>query len=458
MGEPDTTSMDGEESRTEAVVVLDIHPDEFGCRQLEFVSALSNLLEIDASDVLITDYQAGCTIVFLLLPGDAAENLRLALNRQLEDPAVGGFVNEFRVRNAWTANARLRPVMPVTQDKNNSRIFSWVHISDIHFQNPDGKHYAAQGAILKSFLDALPPALKSFSKNPDAVFFTGDVAHSGDPSEYDLAEEFLARLKEILPNQDCQILIVPGNHDVHRPDADRYPDDEKFAQANLKTQLNVVELEANADRAGRFSRLLSRLDNYRNFVKNCTAVSKPEINHEWFFTHRLEKNPFSIGIAGLNSAWRASSDKDRGRLIIGLPQIEKAEDNLNSCNIRVLLAHHPLASDWFCPFDEDYQEKKLKFFDVVVRGHEHRGRSKLVAGPKGKPNPWISGAALYSREERPRGFNICRLNLDKGWLEAVFWYHDDDFNWTLDTSERRNGIYHYTLSTETQRRLGRKRR
>ncbi|WP_125996437.1 metallophosphoesterase [Sphingomonas sp. S-NIH.Pt15_0812] len=64
---------------------------------------------------------------------------------------------------------------------------TWLHISDFHFR--DGDPYD-RDVVLNAFLNSLP-ALVERSGSPDFVIASGDIANSGQVSEYEAATNSL---------------------------------------------------------------------------------------------------------------------------------------------------------------------------------------------------------------------------------------------------------------------------
>jgi predicted MPP superfamily phosphohydrolase len=98
------------------------------------------------------------------------------------------------------------------------------------------------------------------------VFFTGDIAFSGRKEEYVIAEEFLAKLRKVLPKRnDTRVLLVPGNHDVDRDVVSRYPREEDFAKSLLKTNDQVIQYLNSPKHAPDRRRMFERQQNRFNF-------------------------------------------------------------------------------------------------------------------------------------------------------------------------------------------------
>src|SRR5947209_613163 len=89
---------------------------------------------------------------------------------------------------------------------------TWLHISDFHIQ--DGDSYD-RDVVLR----ALVRSAKIFCSRgrvPDLIFATGDIAHSGKPTQYDLATDFFDQLLAATGLDRRYLFVIPGNHDVDR--------------------------------------------------------------------------------------------------------------------------------------------------------------------------------------------------------------------------------------------------
>src|SRR5947209_7890776 len=86
---------------------------------------------------------------------------------------------------------------------------SWLHISDFHFKSGDAYD---RDKVLNSLLRSLPLHTKQIQ--PDLILATGDVAHSGQGTEYRHATRFFESLLNIVQLDASRMFVIPGNHDV----------------------------------------------------------------------------------------------------------------------------------------------------------------------------------------------------------------------------------------------------
>lgn len=106
-----------------------------------------------------------------------------------------------------------------------------LHLSDLHFTEPDQGHYwnSAESTEKdlperdrKGLLGRLleDPMLVRF--RPSLVVVSGDLLNKAHPSGVPLALDFLNGLAEELSLRHDHFALVPGNHDVHRDPAMGY--------------------------------------------------------------------------------------------------------------------------------------------------------------------------------------------------------------------------------------------
>lgn len=104
-------------------------------------------------------------------------------------------------------------------------LFTWVHLSDLHFGHGDTSYQWDQREVLDILGNDIERALDSWPELPlpNAVFVTGDISFSGgevDDTEYSQAQGWFDRLAQTLGLEHDSFYMVPGNHDVQRGIAD----------------------------------------------------------------------------------------------------------------------------------------------------------------------------------------------------------------------------------------------
>ena len=107
---------------------------------------------------------------------------------------------------------------------------TWLHISDCHQKENE----ADQQIVLRALVDDIKKRAKISPdlEKVDFIVFSGDVASSGKPDQYRIAQSEL--FKPILDECGLDIsrfFIVPGNHDL---DMDEF----RMLPADLQRPLN----------------------------------------------------------------------------------------------------------------------------------------------------------------------------------------------------------------------------
>ena len=95
--------------------------------------------------------------------------------------------------------------------------FTWLHLSDLHAGMRDEEYFFP--SVRKDLFADLEHLLNKTGQ-VDLVLFTGDLAYRGSQEDYAKAEKILNRLcqglKKISGNEP-RLAVVPGNHDLERP-------------------------------------------------------------------------------------------------------------------------------------------------------------------------------------------------------------------------------------------------
>jgi predicted MPP superfamily phosphohydrolase len=419
------------QSETLVTLVLDMHPYQFREVESEFVTDLSQLMGHEPSAIKIVAVREGCTETDIRIPIDGKDIIGILKSRGKNWPEdVLEFLSKYKVmRDPEAPNI-------ILSRKSPKRGLTWLHLSDVHFEAPTSgtkKNYWSQDKVKDSFIDQLPALLKKADLRPDLVFFTGDITFSGGNDEYDIADQFISKLRKVLPKRnDTRVFLVPGNHDIERDIVTRYPREEDFAKNFLKTNDSVIQYLNSSKHAPDLDRMFERQKNFFNFSSRSKSFGQPDLNHRYFFTTTFTHQDTRVGVAGLNSSWRASSDADRYNLVLGVPQFDTAVRDLEDADLKILLMHHPPNSDWFIAPDMLYQRDNLKSFDFILRGHEHDPHSEMTPFKGKQQYMQISAGALYS-SDFAKSFNAIEVDFDTGVGRVFFWRLSENlYRWIKD--------------------------
>ena len=90
-----------------------------------------------------------------------------------------------------------------------------------------------------------------------------------------------------------------------------------------------------------------------------------------YSTHIRNSQYGKIGIVCLNTAWRAIGQNDDTNLLYPIVKVDEALDRIISCEVKIVIHHHPLNS--IKPFNlYDLEDLLHKRFDFMFSGHVHK--------------------------------------------------------------------------------------
>jgi hypothetical protein len=145
----------------------------------------------------------------------------------------------------------------------------------------------------------------------------------------------------------------------------------------------------------------------------------PAISETPFFsTYIVEKNSFQIGIACINSAWRAyGGEDDYGKLLIGERAIDNCGQDLASCDFRIGLIHHPFSA--LAEFERsELQTLVSNRFHLWLRGHTHQNETELTFNLRNQGTVVVKGGALYQSRTYPNGYAIINCKLEESGIDV----------------------------------------
>ena len=308
--------------------------------------------------------------------------------------------------------------------------FSWLHLSDLHLKesiaSPDRDRFAQ---MLGSIADTRYREMI----NPDVIFFTGDIAFSALPKQYEQATGYFDRILDAcgLTGRRDRLLIVPGNHDVdrsqipkglHKRWAKGLVDDDE----NNPTPYGAIE-EFFRFETERTVFVVPKFANFAKFIEGYSPASLIGVGSGRFhYVTTIEKEKQRIVVIGLNSAWLSNEDNEQGRLLLGEAQVcdalEEAEDKYPDARLRIALMHHPLY--WLAEKDIHRTQPRLaKRCDLLLRGHLHCPSFSVQASPDAHYREFAAGASLKAHYQ---AYNLAQVDLDSGeGVAAVMLQHPD---------------------------------
>ena len=299
-----------------------------------------------------------------------------------------------------------------------------LHLSDFHFK-----------ASKKLDADPVLRELARFIKReferglaPDLVAITGDLAHAGVGEEYSLARDWLANqlwpAAGNLPHD--RLLLVPGNHDVDRGKVTKGVRMRQDALVKRQSQEDIADLLGDDDER---MALLKRHAAYLAFVEGWLG-QLPSL--PWW-QRAIEINGCRLHIAGIDSAWMACRDEDRGQLLIGRYQLTQTVETVEAegAHWRIALLHHPW--DYLAEFDSHAARALVhQHCDLLLRGHLHRPAPERVVPPDpSRACLELPTGCVYETSQYPNAFQWIELSPSGKCVRVHFraWLHNA---WTID--------------------------
>lgn len=312
---------------------------------------------------------------------------------------------------------------------------TWLHLSDLHRGQPGDLRWSrAKDAFLRDL-----EARAAVTGKPDLVFFTGDLAFSGDKDQYDLIDQTIDDIRGVVG--EFVIVPVPGNHDLTRPH---------------KTDLSAIACERYFDeprsREGVRNGLPSSIEFFRRLFAGYTQWLNRQVLPVWKTAmpeHQLGLLPgdfvatyvgggITLGIAGINSGFLDQGDGADGKLAVEAEQLA-AKSNPTAWRAKhdacLLLMHHPSTSLHATARTVLHQEiYPPDEFLACFCGHMHEAVAVEEVGPDGGARRWIQAYSLFGlekwhgKEDRRSGYSWGQLDRDGDELVLRRWPRRAELN------------------------------
>lgn len=311
-----------------------------------------------------------------------------------------------------------------------------LHLSDFHFKKEnsdwiiDRAHQVAN-AVKLSFADC----------KKIYIVVSGDIANTGQPSEYEAAKTFFTRLRSGLANNynaeipiDKRIFCVPGNHDVF------LKEDNKVRIVLLKS---VLDSFPNIDRSI-FDNIVQTQNAYTEFVRgiNDEPTYKPSLLH--VLNDKVEG--FKIRFNLYNTAWMFSLDDPQGSIYMPMAGMKNEIERScqNEVDLVVSVMHHYY--NWFAVAKQnktDFMRRIAGSSNILIYGHEHEfvSTGKFDNFGDGLISEY-EGAAFYSKDDNGKEqsrFEVLVIDTEQSTChQTIFRYDPNDVIYRSLSSKSHN--------------------
>ncbi|MFH4943124.1 metallophosphoesterase [Enterobacter hormaechei] len=285
----------------------------------------------------------------------------------------------------------------------------FVHLSDIHFgQERDDRVHIHGDVKQQLIVDARDVISKIAGGSADGILVTGDIAQSGQWSEYEEAARWLDELASNIGVGIHCVQMVPGNHDLDRSKL-------SFAGQQILDHIReggAPEYEAILNNPTDRAALFARFEDYDRFSfgYNCP------LNSEGTYASDMEISLApgrTIRFIRLNSSLLCHGKErdEHPELMIGARQFTiPREDGVEN----IILVHHPLS--WYKDQKQvrDYIRSRARVF---ISGHEHNPRVSVDNVDEGCDVLMLAAGATvpyHSDEVYTFTYNIIEFDWDEG--------------------------------------------
>jgi predicted MPP superfamily phosphohydrolase len=336
-----------------------------------------------------------------------------------EDEFVERLIDEVQdLLNPYTLQIKEQSVQerePSEYRSNSSKFVRWLHISDLHFRES-----YEQDKVLRQLLNDIDQQVSEEGWKPDFIVVTGDIAFSADEEQYQLACEFFNQVLEKTGLTKQSLFLVPGNHDVDWNKLDEWRKFELDDASKVIGFLQSIDAQARKDNFSKFSNYAKFVNDY--FRDEDDNPFRPFDEERYFYVKTFDLEAGSISILGLNSAWASAMNfdfeneeaDDKGHLMLGEPQVDKAVELAaeNNPDLVLALLHHPF--DWLKGFDCERTKTTIcEECHLVLHGHLHESEIYTQISPEAEAVVLKAGTA-YEKRDHKNGYSYVEVNLEDG--------------------------------------------
>jgi 3',5'-cyclic AMP phosphodiesterase CpdA len=314
-----------------------------------------------------------------------------------------------------------------------------LHVSDVHFGCDTllGEQKTITQALIR---DAHAHARKT--RKPDLCIFSGDLAQRGTRQQLDEGAKWLASL--IAP-WDCVLFVVPGNHEVQRPEKD------SEAQRQVLARRQAVAVSEKAYQPQRASLEEGKLLDEFFAWHEAARQQLQGLVSDWRTSrmacrHTGAFQGVKTHVVGLNTALASCDDDDRGKLVADLRMLNTLlEDTDSETELIVVVTHHPLtlpgvrAERWLARWNNQALANRLlqkRGPHLYLHGHVHRLATSSTSNNSGQQLAVFGAGAAYQGSKYPQRFAFYDIDLEtREIVPATFNYETRSGEWILSNAD-----------------------
>jgi len=280
-------------------------------------------------------------------------------------------------------------------------------------------------------IDKIFDAIKNEIDNSSHLFivFTGDIAFSGQKSEYDEAKKFIdilvTKITQYKQNIGIESIFTPGNHDCDFSDNQEVRNIiiDNIVAGKTKITEELISTCANAQKE------------YFSFVEQYTSKAniEVEISNTIFTRYSYNIGNFKLAFNSYNLAWVSKKNESQSEIVYPTTMLEKSELMNKDYDLTISLFHHPL--HWLEHQNmRQFKELINSTSNIVLSGHEHTHSAKKESKINNEEHiEYIeSGVLQDSHNPDNSNFNLININLEDSrqdifeftWNKSLYEKHD----------------------------------
>lgn len=303
-----------------------------------------------------------------------------------------------------------------------------LHLSDVHFGHADID--GEQTGILNGIIKALD---SDGNSDIDYIIFTGDLAFSGSPTQFQFGFDWL---KSIAEKTNSKIIICPGNHDLDRKLA--ICDELRLASPNKNT-FNTQK-----------KKIYQNHPHIRPFLNWFKTIKN---NNNRLFLNNWGNNAMIDNVSDIcgdslvkfcciNTALLSCDKNDIGQLAVDMQAVNsflgKCDQDLD---LVIVIGHHPI-DNWLVNWNSEELKKALGRSNngahVYMHGHLHEKAGEGSFNIQGKSLCILSAGAAYQGSSWEQAFITWEFNFPSNKIQPeVFKYSDTSGLWHKSEADSR---------------------
>ncbi len=278
-----------------------------------------------------------------------------------------------------------------------------LHLSDIHIKGESDPILSRAMNIAACLFRSLPDASRLL------IIVTGDIAFSGKPEQYALANNFFREIeKYVLAEKDLPINFVftPGNHDC---DFDLNTGVRRMVIESI-TQQGAKAIDESVTET-----CCSVQQPFHDFLKQFESTDSVNAGDKLWQTIEIECENSLIHIDCINVAWMSHVKETLGSLEF---PYEKYLKKPVKADLRIAILHHPF--NWLSQRTYHGFRKALRTHEnIIFSGHEHVSNIGENTDSLSGNSAYVEGCVLQGEKDlSDSGFNVLDIDLNEGTWRA----------------------------------------